>query len=40
MQILRANNWTEVRDSCGRVRGWTEGAEGELKPHRKNNHIS
>jgi hypothetical protein len=28
MQILPANHWTEVRDTYGRVRGRTEGAEG------------
>ena len=27
MQILTAKNWTEVRDSCGRVRGRIEGTE-------------
>jgi hypothetical protein len=29
MQILTANHWTEVRDPCRRVRGITEGTEGD-----------
>ena len=32
MQILTANHWTEVADSYGRVRGRTEGAEGDGNP--------
>jgi hypothetical protein len=32
IQIFTANHWTEVRDSHGRVRGRTEGAEGDCNP--------
>jgi hypothetical protein len=32
MQILIANLWTEPRDPNGRVRGRTEGAEGDCNP--------
>jgi hypothetical protein len=32
MQILTANDWTESYDPYGRVRGKTEGAEGNCNP--------
>jgi hypothetical protein len=32
MQTLTVNNWIEVRDQYGRVRGRTEGAEGDCNP--------
>jgi hypothetical protein len=32
MQILTANHWTEPGDLNGRVRGRTEGAEGDGNP--------
>jgi hypothetical protein len=32
MEILAANHWTEPRGSNGRVKGRTEGAEGECNP--------
>jgi hypothetical protein len=32
MQILTGSHWTEVGDQYGRVRGRTEGAEGDGNP--------
>jgi hypothetical protein len=32
MQILRANHWTEVRDTYGRVTEMIEETEGGCKP--------
>ena len=32
MWMLTANHWTEPGDSNGKVRGRTEGAEGDCKP--------
>jgi hypothetical protein len=40
MQILTANHQTEPRDPNGRVRGRTEGDEGDEKPHRFFNNIN
>jgi hypothetical protein len=40
MQMLIANHWAENRDPNGGVRGRTEGGEGKLQPHRKNNNIN
>jgi hypothetical protein len=32
MQIFTANHWTDPGDPYGRVRGMTEGAEGDFNP--------
>jgi hypothetical protein len=37
MQILTANHQTEPRDPNGKGKGRTEGSEGDLQPHTKNN---
>jgi hypothetical protein len=40
MQILTANNWTDIKDPYGSVRGRTEGAKGDLQPHRKKDRVT
>jgi hypothetical protein len=32
MQVLIANHWVKVRDQYGRVKGRTEGVEGDCNP--------